>query len=1027
MARTGTETFLFTDIEASTRRWAENPAMADVLATHDELLRAAIESAGGRWVKHTGDGVFAVFPQASRAVEAAVDIQRSMRRTFVDDPRMVRIGLHTGEAEQRGEDVFGLAVSMAARIMDAAHGGQVLVSAATKAVLVPDGPFDLIDLGPHRLKDMGDALHLFQVSAPDLEHDFPPPRTLESVDHNFPLQLSTFIGRERELADIVALIAEHRLVTLTGVGGAGKTRLALQAASELVDRFRDGARFVELAPVNDPAAVPVAIASVLGVRHEKGAAAGVVDRLLDHLRGMELLLVIDNCEHILSAVATIVEQILSIAPGVSIVATSREGLGVRGEWIWQVPSLTVTADGLESDAIRLFMERASAVGQRFEMTEETRSHVVRICELLDGIPLAIELAAARTRVLSPEQLAGRLSDRFRLLTGGVRSALPRQQTLEAAIDWSYQLLSDPERRLFERLAVFVGGFTLEAVEAVCTDEEVVDLDVLDLLTTLVDKSMAVAELGPAGVSRYRLLETLRHFGLRRLVERGEVETWKRRHLAHFSHRLAAFEVLGWNPSANVPWYAAEHGNLSAAFEWAPSESAESVPLLAAALSLHHFFTVGDPEEALALVEVGLAAAEEVGDPGSRGLVLRLEALRMGVLESLGRVETLKSVWEAIEHRVHDAADDDAAWCLARASQTFAWDPEFDVAEAATLAREAVRRGQHLGPDARFSTQVALGIALAWSDADPGNAVPILRSAIETARQLDDPRRVRLGLSMLIMATMTVDEREGTDLTAGVEDELLDLWNRSGRPALEEWVVWTAIRRGMWDLADQELDRGQRELRGRRRVQLLMPRAVLRWMQGRLIEAEEDLDEVASLGPIRRWHHDYYPTRAEVAAWRGDRTDAQRWVDRHFEVTMEPAEEIMRIAGLRAVTMAHVDAGDLEAAQTALGSMQAISSNHPVVRTPSVQVGSRDFYLAAAAAEVTRLTQPDPRAWSRAGALATWTFWACYCRIRGLEASVALGGDVSAESAAVRDQLDELGAAGLLRLLDSPRRTTVLPD
>jgi predicted ATPase/class 3 adenylate cyclase len=767
-------TFLFSDIEGSTRRWAEDPEMSEALTRHDAILRASIESSGGQWVKHTGDGVFAVFGNASDAVTAAIDIQRAIHRDFEGSLR-VRIGLHTGEAERRGDDVFGLAVSTAARIMDVGHGGQIMVSEATRAVLGsgPQDEFELLDLGTHRLKDLSETQRLYQVIAPGLDSDFPALRTLEAVDHNLPLQLTSFVGRERELEEVADLVRTHRLVTVTGVGGAGKTRLTLQVAAELAETFPEGAWLVELAVVNDPDGVAAAFAAALGVRHEKGGAVGVLDRLVDHLRGRELLLVVDNCEHVLGATGSLLQVILSAAPDVTVLASSREGLGIAGERLWQLPSLDVGA-GVESEASRLFMDRAETGGSRLEWNEETRRHVVRICELLDGIPLAIELAAARTRVLSPEQISLRLSDRFRLLTGGARSALPRQQTMEAAVDWSYQLLSETERRLFSRLAVFVGGFSLEAVEAVCADDDVEESEILDLLAALVDKSMVLVDRTASGASRYRLLETLRQFGLRRLLDQGEMEIWKARHLDYHVELLEDRYCIGWHVQTHLPWYAVEHGNLSAALEWASSDSGHAVQLLASALTLHQYFNLGDPDAALQLSQVAIGAVD-----GS-GLALRLGALQLFMLERLGRIEDLRAAWERLEPHVSDAEDADAAWCLVRASSVHAWDPELDVTRAMALAREAVRRSEGLGPEARFSTQMSLAIALSWSDVHPGEILPIHRTAIDLAKQLGDPARVMFGLTSLIMTTMTLDEREGTDLTTAVEDELLSTWEGDGQ-------------------------------------------------------------------------------------------------------------------------------------------------------------------------------------------------------------------------------------------------------
>lgn len=1008
-------TFLFSDIEGSTRRWAEDPEMSESLSRHDGVLRASIEESGGQWVKHTGDGVFAVFGNASDAVTSAIAIQRGIRQAFEKSLR-VRIGLHTGNAEWRDDDLFGLAVSAAARIMDVGHGGQIVVSEATKGVLgpAPHHGFELVDLGAHRLKDLGEPQHLYQVTVPDLETSFPPPKTLEAVDHNLPLQLTSFVGRDRELEEVADLVRAHRLVTVTGVGGAGKTRLTLQVAAELVESFRDGARLVELAAVSDPDGVPAAFAAALGVRHERGAAVGVLDRVVDHLRGRELLLVVDNCEHVLGAVGSVVQAVLAAAPDVTVLASSREGLGIAGERIWQLPSLDV-ASGVESDATRLFMDRAETVGSRIEWNDETRRHVVRICELLDGIPLAIELAAARTRVLSPEQISLRLSDRFRLLTGGARSALPRQQTMEAAIDWSFQLLSETERRLFSRVSVFVGGFSLDAVEAVCADDKVEEIELLDLLSGLVDKSMVLVDHPATGASRYRLLETMRQFGLRRLLDQGELQIWKARHLDYYVGLLEDTYSFPWNVRDHLAWYSVEHGNLSAALEWASPDAAHAVQLLAAALTLHQYLNLGDPNSALHLSQVGIEAV------AGSGLALRLEALQLLLLQWLGRIGDLRVVWEKLEPRVSGAHDFDAAWCLARAASVHAWDPELDVSRAVELAREAVSRSEGLGPEARFSTQMSLAIALSWSDTHPGEIVSIVRPAIELAKQLGDPERVMFGLHTLVMTTTTLDEREGTALTAAVEDELLSVWEQTGGSTRSEWVVWIAIRRGMWDLATEELERQEAEFLGAQRVQLLMPRAALAWMQGRLDEADRDLNEVPRHGPVRRWHHDYYPVRAEVAALRGDRDLAAEWVSRHFQVPMDPAEEAMRIGTLRALVMAEVDRGDADAARSVLRQMQSILEQHPDPRTPAIQLGSRSFYLAVAEAELTRLTGPDPEVWAQAERLALWRYWELYCRVRRLGAAHAAGSLDVEELEVVRAEVGDLGSIHLLAWLESLTR------
>ena len=1001
-------TFLFSDIEGSTRRWAENPDMEAALADHDQVLRVSIEAANGHWVKHTGDGVLAVFADASSAVEAAAAVQRSM-----DDSELeVRIGLHTGSAHQRGDDYFGLAVSTTARIMDAGHGGQVLLSQATHSAAAPaQNRFHFRDMGVHHLKDLGDPQRLYQLSGEGLQRDFPPLRTLDTRDHNLPVQLTSFIGRESELAEITELVRQQRLTTLTGVGGAGKTRLSLQAAAEVLEEFEDGVWLAELAPVTDPDLVPAAIATVLGVRHEKGSAEDLIERVIDHTRDKQLLLVVDNCEHVLTAIADLVQRILSTSPRVTVLASSREGLGLPGERIIQVPSLSLRSDEGESEANRLFTERAKTVAPQLELTAETEPHIDRICRLLDGIPLAIELAAARARVLSVDQISERLEDRFRLLTGGSRSAMPRQQTLEAAVDWSYRLLSEPEKHLFERLSIFVGGFDLQAAEEVATGRGLDEVEVLDLLTGLVDKSMVVAEHETKGVARYHLLETLRQFGIRRLVDSEEIEHWKMTHLEYFVRQIHDRGVLSWWYGSYLPWYRIEQGNLTVALEWARESAHDAVTPLATALSELYFYELGDPAEALARCDEALTAVE------ANGLRLRLRTHRLRVLLMMDRVDEVTEGWELLQSELEDASPADRAWCLMRISNLHAFDPELDSAVAIDMARRAREISRNLDVEAEFATEFSLGMALIWINADVEDVEIVLRSAANKAKLLGDPRRQLLALSWLMVASNTKDQRYGTDISDSVEDEIVEVWKAAERPTSEETIPWIALRRGWWDFADEQLDRMAATLRGRHRIQMLMPRAVLRWMQGRYDEADSDFDEVARYGAIRRWHHDYYPTRAEVAALKGDSSATASWVENHFQMQMSEAEELTRIASLRPLVMARVDEGDLEGAREALARMNELASQHTEPGIPSVQIGSEELYLSTAESELTRVTGPDPAAWEGAATKSKWIYWTLYCRVRSLEAGAILGMDVEEEVAELRSELEELGAGGLIEILD----------
>jgi predicted ATPase/class 3 adenylate cyclase len=575
---TGTVTFLFTDLEGSTRLWQEHPeAMKDALARHDEILRDAIAAHEGHVVKTTGDGVHAAFASAADAVGAARDAQLALARPSWDStgPLRVRIGLHTGQAEVRDGDYYGTSVNKAARLMSAAHGGQIVVSLATEELLRDDGAGDctLLDLGEHRLRDLAQGERVFQVCAPGLRGEFPPLRSLETYPTNLSTQLSSFVGREAELADIVDSLSRTRLVTVTGMGGVGKTRLATQVAANLLPEFADGAWLCELAAASNPETMVQAVASTLGTAQRAGMS--LEESVVEFLRGREALLVLDNCEHLLDAAARLATAVLAACPRVRIVATSREGLAVDGEQVYPLRSLglpvTADLDGLvSSDAARLFAERASGVRPAFAIDADNAAAVAEICRRLDGIPLAIELAAARLASMSAGDVARHLDERFRLLTGGRRTAVERHHTLRATVDWSYSLLDATDQAVFDRLGVFAGGFDQVAAQAVCAGEGVDPWDVVDALASLVAKSMVVPEETGAGTTRYQLLETMRQYSLERLAERGEADEYRRCHAEHFvTFAEAAGEgLLGTD---ELQWRARlrdELANLRSAVTWA---------------------------------------------------------------------------------------------------------------------------------------------------------------------------------------------------------------------------------------------------------------------------------------------------------------------------------------------------------------------------------------------------------------------------------------------------------------------------
>ena len=576
---TGTVTFLFTDIEGSTdllqrlgdRRYAQ------VLEEHRRLLREAFAKGNGQEIDTQGDAFLVAFPRARDAVAAAVAAQQSLaKHPWPDGASLrVRIGLHTGEPLSGETGYVGLDVHRAARIAAAGHGGQILLSDAVGALTARDLPagVSLRDLGAHRLKDLREPEHLFQVVHPDLLVEFPPLKSLDVPPNNLPRQLTSFIGRDREMADVKRLLSTTSLLTLAGAGGSGKTRLALQVSADLLDQYSDGVWLVELAALSDPALVPKAVASALSVPEQPGRS--LTETLVDSLRSTSRLLVLDNCEHLLSACAQLTEVLLRTCPSLRILATSREALGVPGEYVWPVPTMSLPDPGrigsLEElmccEAVRLFVERATSTQPAFAVSSSNAPAVVQVCLRLDGIPLALELAAARVKVLTVEQIATRLDDRFRLLTGGSRTVVPRHQTLRAAMDWSYDLLSDTEKSMLRRLSVFAGGWTLEAAESVCSEGEIEASSVLDWLTQLVDKSLITVDV-QGSEARYRLLETVRQYGQERLQESEESRGALSRHRDFF---LALAEAAEPHVRvAAVEWLTrleCEHENLRAALEW----------------------------------------------------------------------------------------------------------------------------------------------------------------------------------------------------------------------------------------------------------------------------------------------------------------------------------------------------------------------------------------------------------------------------------------------------------------------------
>jgi predicted ATPase/class 3 adenylate cyclase len=578
---TGTVTFLFTDIEGSTKLWERDAeAMQDALARHDAILHGVIKEHDGYVFKTVGDAFCCAFSRATDALEASLEAQRALltKEGWPEEtgPLRVRMALHTGATEEKDGDYFGPPVYRVARLLSAAHGGQVLLSLATQELVRDQLPPDveLRDLGERRLKDLFGPERVFQLMAPGLPAEFPPLRTLEGHPNNLPLQPTLLVGREGEVAEVAERLGgeEVRLLTLTGPGGTGKTRLALQAGADLLEEFDDGVFFVSLATITHPELVPSTIAGSLGLRESAGQS--LMETLEGYLHHKHLLLILDNFEQVLEG-APLVGELLGTCPELKVLATSRIPLRLYGEQEYPVPPLElpdlVRLPPLERltqyEAVRLFVERAKAVKPDFEVTNDNASAVAEICVHLDGLPLAIELAAARTKLLPPQALLSRLGNRLKLLKGGATNLPARQRTLRATIDWSYELLDEDEKTLFGRLSVFAGGSTLEAIEEICDPQG--ELEALEVVGSLLEKSLLRREERAGGESRFVMLETIQEYAREKLEESGEAEETRRRHAEHYLAltETAEPELLGADQGRWMRRLGTEFANLREAHAW----------------------------------------------------------------------------------------------------------------------------------------------------------------------------------------------------------------------------------------------------------------------------------------------------------------------------------------------------------------------------------------------------------------------------------------------------------------------------
>ena len=775
-----TVTFLFTDLEGSTRLWEQNPAeMRHALEAHNGHIQHALDTNGGRIVKYTGDGALAVFDSVGPAMAAALDAQRALESLDAGElgPLRARMAIHVallddvenGCYESDG-DYLGPALHRCARLMATAHGGQVILSeAAAASVEATEHPgVELLDLGRHRLRDLSDRERVFQMLHADLWPEFPPLRSVDAYPGNLPKQATSFVGRERELAELAELVERTGLVTLVGVGGVGKTRHAIHTAAQLIDRYDHGAWLVDLAPISDPELVPATMASALRIRERKGEE--IIETICGYLADRSLLLVVDNCEQVVDAVAALVSAVHDAAPRVRCLATSREGLRIGGEQVWHVPVLSMPEPGADLsleeahgyEAVQLFVDRARAGDHRFVLDESNLDAVVDLCRRLDGLPLAIELAAVRSSVMSAPEILSRLDERFGLLTDGVRRGADKRQTLRGAIDWSHDLLDPEEQKLFRRLSVFAGGWALGDAEAVATGAGVDAGHVLDLLAGLVRKSMVVVTQSE-GVTRYRLLESLREYGRERLVEAGEEATYRARHGVAFFELVEglAGDIRGPGQTDAYAEIRSEFDNIRAAFEWFVTQGdaerallfvrvmrtymAEYLPtegfqwalaavtigddappgLLAAGLADASWIGyVGEREEALSLALRSIEVSEAAGlapDPEAL-LPLGLVALYEGDLETaLGHFERATAVAREVDD-IYEIAAGQTGVCFLRAMLG-------DGDGAVEAGEEAVELGRRLGYDTQIAGGLAsLGFAVGAVDAE--RSVELLRESLE---------------------------------------------------------------------------------------------------------------------------------------------------------------------------------------------------------------------------------------------------------------------------------------------------------
>lgn len=782
----GTLTLLFSDIQGSTVLLRElGSAYGEILEMHRTIVREGFGSANGIEVDASGDSFFVAFQDASDAVRAALQIQRSLGSHSWPKPGLrVRMGLHTGAVASSEGSYVGLAVHEAARIMGAAHGGQVLISDVTRSLADPDALTDAAfrDVGEHHLKDFDAPRRLYQLAHPDLEESFPELRTDRVTADSLPTELTSFIGRESEILEIAKQIVSGRLVTLTGTGGVGKTRLAIRSATAVSESFGDGTWFVNLAPVSDETMVAPTIASVLGVREAAGQSLENV--IADAIGRRRMLIVLDNCEHLLEPCGLVTKTLLERCPSLTFLATSREPLGLPGEIVRRVSSLRIDGDETNDlgDAARLFVERAMAADSDFELEPSDHVHVEAICQQLDGIPLAIELAAAHVRSLSCAEILERLQDQFRLLTGGARLGLERHRTLRALVDWSYALLEKPEQMLLSRLGVFASTFSLAAAEGVAAGDGL--HDILPSLERLVDKSLVLRERGAGKGVRFRLLETIRQYAVEKLIEAGESENVRRAHRDFFLAlaQQAGPELLTGNQAEWIRRIDTDLDNIRAAIEWSIHAPGEAENALRIANPLARYWDIRALwSEAVNSVSVALAAAEDAP------LSLRAESLITLLFPAISMGAALPV--DLAQRTIHEARSSGDALARARCVVAEAYVRPHERAE---LMREAIEIARTVGNEALLLRFLAVEGFIAIGTGDHEFGIASTLEASKLARSTNDWWALAVTLDNLGWCASERGEHEQAQM---YWKESLELYERVG-----DWVQQAEVKRELGDAA-----------------------------------------------------------------------------------------------------------------------------------------------------------------------------------------------------------------------------------